>query len=54
MRGEIEAGLGQDWGEKWQNGGGRYALSDNSTVSRVDFQNRYTSTIAFFEKTVKI
>ena len=37
MRGEIEAGLGQDWGEKWQHGGGRYALSDNSTVSRVEF-----------------
>ena len=30
----------RDWGEKWQNGGYRYALNDNSTVSRVLFSRQ--------------
>ena len=44
VRSEVGAKFGaeldRNWGEKWQNGGDRYALSENSTVSRVLFSRQ--------------
>ena len=40
----------RNWGEKWQNGGYRYALSDNSTVSRVLFSRQKRKHSGVFQK----
>ena len=40
VRGGVGAKLEWNLGEKWQNGGYRCALNDNSTVSRVLFSRQ--------------